>query len=132
MRSPKYIPIIAAALSLKALYQSIREKMREMGELSGVPIEPPEQTQLLDACAAYAGVIAGGVPGAGGYDAVWLLVCDPPSCDPALPPVTRVEHLWGTWAGLAMAPLSAVESLGPGARTERLDAVVGLHAAIAQ
>jgi hypothetical protein len=37
--------------------------MREMGSLSGVPIEPPEQTELLDACVAVAGVIGGGVPG---------------------------------------------------------------------
>lgn len=38
-------------------------KMREMGDLSGVPIEPKEQTTLLDACVSQAGVIAGGVPG---------------------------------------------------------------------
>jgi hypothetical protein len=37
--------------------------MREMGNLSGVPIEPPEQTRLLDACFALSGVIGGGVPG---------------------------------------------------------------------
>lgn len=37
--------------------------MREMGTLSGVPIEPPEQTKLLDTCVSGAGVIGGGVPG---------------------------------------------------------------------
>lgn len=37
--------------------------MREMGIRSGVPIEPPEQTELLDVCVAQAGVIGGGVPG---------------------------------------------------------------------
>ena len=37
--------------------------MREMGQLAGVPIEPPEQTQLLDVCCSQAGVIGGGVPG---------------------------------------------------------------------
>ena len=37
--------------------------MRDMGSRAGVPIEPPEQTALLDACLAEAGVIAGGVPG---------------------------------------------------------------------
>lgn len=45
------------------LLQDIRTKMREMGGLSGVPIEPKEQTALLDACVSQAGVIAGGVPG---------------------------------------------------------------------
>ena len=37
--------------------------MREMGELSKVPIEPKEQTALLDVCVSQAGVIGGGVPG---------------------------------------------------------------------
>ena len=34
-----------------------------MGESVGVPIEPDEQTRLLDACIQRAGVIGGGVPG---------------------------------------------------------------------
>lgn len=34
-----------------------------MGEFAGVPIEPKEQTSLLDACLAIPGVVAGGVPG---------------------------------------------------------------------
>lgn len=37
--------------------------MRSMGEGAGVPIEPPEQTALLDACIKQSGVIGGGVPG---------------------------------------------------------------------
>lgn len=43
--------------------QAIRAKMRQMGVLAGVPIEPPEQTKLLDVCVSQAGVIGGGVPG---------------------------------------------------------------------
>lgn len=43
--------------------QDVRAKMREMGRLSGVPIEPVEQTKLLDTCVSLAGVIGGGVPG---------------------------------------------------------------------
>jgi phosphomevalonate kinase len=34
-----------------------------MGESASVPIEPDEQTELLDACCAIPGVIGGGVPG---------------------------------------------------------------------
>ena len=37
--------------------------MREMGRLSGVEIEPEQQTKLLDASVTMAGVIGGGVPG---------------------------------------------------------------------
>lgn len=43
--------------------QEIRVKMQEMGKLAGVPIEPPEQTELLKACVSVAGVVGGGVPG---------------------------------------------------------------------
>jgi len=37
--------------------------MKQMGDLSGVPIEPAEQTRLLDICISLPGVIGGGVPG---------------------------------------------------------------------
>lgn len=52
----------------------IRKGIREMSSESGVPIEPPAQTKLLDACSKIEGVIGGVVPGAGGYDAVALLI----------------------------------------------------------
>lgn len=55
---------------------NIRALIRLMGEESGVPIEPPEQTRLIDACSDLPGVIGGVVPGAGGYDAVALLIED--------------------------------------------------------
>ncbi len=34
-----------------------------MSELSQVPIEPPKQTKLLDACNEVPGIIMAGVPG---------------------------------------------------------------------
>ncbi len=37
--------------------------MKRMGEAAGVPIEPDEQTRLLDLCTKVEGVIGGGVPG---------------------------------------------------------------------
>lgn len=62
--------------SLKACFKSIRKNIRAMGEKSGVPIEPPAQTKLIDACEAVPGVVGGTVPGAGGYDAIALLIED--------------------------------------------------------
>ena len=47
-----------------------------MSQRSGVPIEPPAQTQLLNACSKISGVVGGVVPGAGGFDAVALLIED--------------------------------------------------------
>ena len=62
--------------SLRACFKSIRKNIRAMGEKSGVPIEPPAQTKLLDACERVEGVVGGTVPGAGGYDAIALLIED--------------------------------------------------------
>ena len=63
---------------LKEVIQSIRTLIREMSNASDVPIEPPAQTALLDACSKVEGVVGGVVPGAGGYDAVALLIEDNP------------------------------------------------------
>lgn len=55
----------------------IRMVIRAMGEAAGVPIEPVEQTRLLDAMEGKInGVLGGVVPGAGGYDAVAFLLVD--------------------------------------------------------
>ena len=63
---------------LRQRIQHIRKDIRNMGTESDVPIEPPAQTRLLDACTDLAGVIGGVVPGAGGYDAIALLIEDKP------------------------------------------------------
>jgi phosphomevalonate kinase len=61
---------------LRQRIQAIRQGIREMSKQSGVPIEPPAQTDLLDACSKVEGVVGGVVPGAGGYDAIALLIED--------------------------------------------------------
>jgi phosphomevalonate kinase len=141
--------------------------MREMGQLSGVEIEPEQQTRLLDASVSMAGVIGGGVPGgkfvllsfyfcpfdtpfffwhfllpifdtypskkkkkAGGFDAVWLLVCEPPEDTPGIPPLPRIERLWTSFPGVA--PLLAQESKARGVTLERIDDVPGLAAVVTQ
>ncbi|BGP17625.1 hypothetical protein JCM10213_001276 [Rhodosporidiobolus nylandii] len=98
----------SASLPFSAAVQRIldtRALMREMGEGSGVPIEPPEQTRLLDACSALPGVVGAGVPGAGGYDAIWVL-CLAPSSSSASPPVNAVESLLRSYTEMSVAPLS--------------------------
>ncbi|KAF2401170.1 Phosphomevalonate kinase, partial [Trichodelitschia bisporula] len=59
---------------LRRRIEAVRELVREMGRLADAPIEPRGQTELLDACSKVDGVVGGVVPGAGGYDAVALLV----------------------------------------------------------
>lgn len=62
--------------SLPEKVGEVRELIRKMGQLSDVPIEPDSQTELLDAVSKVEGVYGGVVPGAGGFDALALLVKD--------------------------------------------------------
>lgn len=61
---------------LRDIIAANRTLIKRMSLASGVPIEPPQQTALLDSCSSIPGVVGGVVPGAGGYDAVVLLVED--------------------------------------------------------
>lgn len=126
------LKIIEAFAEVHRLSEAIRASMREMGTQAGVPIEPAEQTALLNACVSVAGVIGGGVPGAGGYDAVWVLVFDPADIPAEHLPSARVEAQWQSWTGLSVSPLSASESPAKGVRVEDLSAVQGLAALVAQ
>ncbi|BGP33337.1 phosphomevalonate kinase [Rhodotorula toruloides] len=96
------IPFAAAAQRIL----DTRALMRYMGEQSGVPIEPPEQMKLLDACSALPGVIGAGVPGAGGYDAIWVLCLDPPFASASTSPASAVESLLLSYTDMSVRPLS--------------------------
>ncbi|KAH8913008.1 Phosphomevalonate kinase [Coniochaeta sp. PMI_546] len=61
---------------IRRAVKGVRELIQKMGIESGVPIEPESQTELLDALEGVDGVYGGVVPGAGGYDALALLVKD--------------------------------------------------------
>ncbi|NP_001355169.1 phosphomevalonate kinase [Zea mays] len=63
--------IIKSLLAARDACLEIRLHMREMGIAAGVPIEPDSQTRLLDATMNMEGVLLAGVPGAGGFDAVF-------------------------------------------------------------
>jgi phosphomevalonate kinase len=53
-----------------------RAVIRTISAESGVPIEPPSQTELLDQISAVEGVYGGVVPGAGGHDAAAIVMKD--------------------------------------------------------
>lgn len=59
---------------IETCFDHIRAQLQAMTRLTGVPIEPEAQTKLLDAAKTVDGVINGVVPGAGGSDAIFLLV----------------------------------------------------------
>lgn len=110
--------------------QQIRNLMRRMGDLAGVEIEPEQQTHLLDQSIEQAGVVGGGVPGAGGYDAIWLLVCSPPGLPYEQQPLRRVESVWSNFGESNVTPLLAQESVAKGACVVQLDRIPGLKEAI--
>lgn len=110
--------------------QQIRNLMRRMGDLAGVEIEPEQQTHLLDRSIEQAGVVGGGVPGAGGYDAIWLLVCSPPGLPYEQQPLRRVESVWSNFGESNVTPLLAQESVAKGACVVQLDRIPGLKEAI--
>ncbi|KAI6046084.1 ribosomal protein S5 domain 2-type protein [Pisolithus marmoratus] len=101
--------------------QTTRLLMRKMGECAGVHIEPPTQTELLNESIAQAGVVAGGVPGAGGDDAIWVLVLE--SKDVLETPLHRIEQVWREFE-------QRTQSMEIGARVEELAGIRGLERAI--
>ncbi|KAL3844453.1 hypothetical protein ACJIZ3_001856 [Penstemon smallii] len=70
---PNQTEIVKALLGARDAMLGIRFNMRKMGEAAGIPIEPESQTRLLDTTMSMEGVLLAGVPGAGGFDAVFAV-----------------------------------------------------------
>ena len=75
---------------LRHLFVQCRALLKSMGDEAGVPIEPNQQSALCDATMQLPGVLAAGVPGAGGFDAIFAIVMS----DAAR---RRVEDMWLDW-----------------------------------
>jgi phosphomevalonate kinase len=111
---------------LPAAISRTRELVRAMGVASDVPIEPPSQTRLLDALAAdVEGVYGGVVPGAGGFDALALLVRDDDETE------RRIKDYLAGWRwaederGLGEVRLLDVKGEMEGVRLEGMDLFQG-------
>ncbi|ORY59733.1 phosphomevalonate kinase [Pseudomassariella vexata] len=100
---------------------AIRELIRAMGTESGTPIEPEAQTALLDALAEVEGVYNGVVPGAGGFDAVALLVKDDEGTEGR---VKECVRNWGEERG-GRVRLLGVKGEMEGVRREELGSYEG-------
>lgn len=98
-------------LTVQEQFGIARALLRRVGERAGVPIEPQQQQTLLDATARLPGVLCAGVPGAGGYDAVFCLVAQ------AMQPA--VVELWEEWKETDVVPLP-VHVDGGGVRLENI------------
>ena len=102
-----------------------RTLIRDMGTRSGVPIEPESQTVLLDALNEnVSGVYGGLVPGAGGFDALALIVRDDEDTE------LRLRDFLAEWSSKdgGVVRLLDVKGQREGARTESLEQYEGwLH-----
>ncbi|ORX99251.1 Phosphomevalonate kinase [Basidiobolus meristosporus CBS 931.73] len=95
--------ILSQLCTLTSTFNSIRQHLRELSDLCGVPIEPESQTRLLDACMEVPGVVMAGVPGAGGFDAIFCIALS----DSVQSEVFRV---WQDWKEMSVSPLLTEKS----------------------
>eukprot|EP01018_Ginkgo_biloba_P035942 Gb_31212 [translate_table: standard] len=81
--------VVKALLDARQAILEVRNLLREIGETAGVPIEPEPQTQLLDVTMNMEGVLLAGVPGAGGFDAIFAITLGNSAR-------ARVAHEWSS------------------------------------
>ncbi len=102
-------------MKLKYLFGNARRILKQIGLLSRVDIEPDQQTLLADKTEEIPGVLCAGVPGAGGYDAMFVLHLGTRSRH-------QVEELWASWSdshGTKVCPLALKsEGFGMGIKLE--------------
>lgn len=114
-----------AFIDVRNSIRSVRAGMRELGVRAEAPVEPPEMTQLVSASVdAAPGILGGGVPGAGGYDAIYVLWLGLDN-ESGQPPAGLLD-MWSTWPGLSVGALTceAAESV-PLAAADRSDDSAG-------
>ncbi|KAJ3092156.1 phosphomevalonate kinase [Quaeritorhiza haematococci] len=98
--------VIQEFINVNKTFEEVRAHLRTMSELAGVPIEPAEQTRLLDACLNVPGILMAGVPGAGGYDAIYCVAFSKTAAE-------QLERdVWNKWTQMNVGPLLARESDG--------------------
>lgn len=104
---PHWMEHLQALLELKGVLGQCRKLLKRMGDRAGVGIEPDSQTALANATEGIAGVVAAGVPGAGGVDAVFAITLSAASRD-------LVEQLWAGWSegGSQVCPLMLRADVG--------------------
>lgn len=90
--------IVKSLLRARDAFFEIRFLMQQMGKAAGVPIEPESQTQLLDATMNMEGVLLAGVPGAGGFDAIFAIIIG-----------EATDAVAKTWSSVGVLPLLVKE-----------------------
>lgn len=97
-------------IEVRNAMRSIQGGMRALGRQAGVPVEPDQMGNVIKASidGAHA-VLGGGVPGAGGYDALFVLYLNVPKTQSGTGNVGEVhkeiEGVWSHWKALSVGPL---------------------------
>ena len=86
-------------IMIREAFLESRSLLKAMGEAANVPIEPDEQTNVADATMEIPGVIAAGVPGAGGNDALFCLYIKGEETSKSDIVRDSIAKLWGEWKG---------------------------------
>ncbi|KAL5601390.1 hypothetical protein BROUX41_002623 [Berkeleyomyces rouxiae] len=97
------------------IIEDIRTNIRDMTKRTGMPIEPESQTKLLDAITKVDGVYGGVVPGAGGFDAISVLMEES-----ALEKLDAFEKTWNETEAIKTR-LLRVKGETEGVKVEPLD-----------
>jgi len=98
----------SALLEVRQAGLYLRRLLREVSHAAQTPIEPPEQTALLDATIELPGVLMAVVPGAGGNDAVIALILPSDRSGDATRTRARVAAKWLEWPSIAPPPAPSV------------------------
>ncbi|EFA76647.1 hypothetical protein PPL_09952 [Heterostelium album PN500] len=83
---------------VRSSFLEIRRLLRKMGELADVPLEPVEQSNLADHTMEVLGCVASGVPGAGGFDALFSITLSDQSAQ-------SIKEEWMKWSQCKVLPL---------------------------
>ncbi|KAG0591706.1 hypothetical protein KC19_1G194900 [Ceratodon purpureus] len=108
--TPERLEVVTALLETREAFLQVRSLLRHVGDAAGVPIEPSSQTALLDATMDMDGVLLAGVPGAGGFDAVFAITIGSTVRD-------KVESNWSSRGVLSLS----VQEDPKGVSLEKLD-----------
>ncbi|KAL7438220.1 hypothetical protein ACHAXH_004490 [Discostella pseudostelligera] len=113
---------------LRMVLLECRQNLKGMGVAAGVPVEPDVQSAIADATMKLPGVVAAGVPGAGGYDALFVIyVKGPETCDGQSDHVRdAIGNLWREMSNESddrvVCPLSArAAGIGDGLHSTNLE-----------
>ncbi|KAL9645724.1 hypothetical protein ABK040_003456 [Willaertia magna] len=90
------VHVVESMVTIRKSFYAIRSKLKYMGQQAyNEPIEPEQQTELLNQTMNVNGCLIAGVPGAGGYDAVFSILFTPNSDEESLQQVKHsVESVW--------------------------------------